>query len=298
MTKSLIVDISHHQPSSKINWSQAAKEVALMVIRVQYGSKTLDREYKNHVANCKKHGIPFAHYAYGHFVSVADAKKEAKDFLSRIDKDAKFLVLDTEGDTIESCGTKDVAEASQAFIDVCKSAGYKTGFYVSHHLYKLHGLNKVKADFLWIPRYGNNDGTPNSKPDFPCELWQYTEKGRVSWYGGFLDLNKLNGDKVLDWFLGVVKKVETIVKAPSKPLTHKVIIPNTAFWQARNLVKEYEGKGFKCQGVASKIYVKNEKPADKDPYQFVLFTDFESAKQLVIELKTRGYSKTYGTKIK
>ncbi|PAD67036.1 hypothetical protein CHH83_20945 [Bacillus sp. 7586-K] len=265
MSKSLIVDISHHQPSNKIDWEKAAREVAFFIIRVQYGSSTIDREYKNHVANCKKYGIPFGHYAYGRFVSVEDAKVEAKDFLDRIDKDAKFLVLDTENDTIDSCGPKDVAEASQAFINVCKAAGYKTGFYVSHHLYKSHGLNNVKSDFLWIPRYGTNDGTANKKPDFPCCLWQYTEKGKVSWYPNFIDLNKLNGPKTLEWFIGSIKtvdapktvvKTEVITKPSSKTTTYKVMSGDTL----SEIASKYNTTVKKLQELnnikdANKIYV-------------------------------------------
>jgi GH25 family lysozyme M1 (1,4-beta-N-acetylmuramidase) len=285
MGKNIIFDISHHQISSELDWKQAAMETAFCVIRVQYGSSVIDKEYKNHVANCKKYGIPFGHYAYGHFVSVADAKKEAQDFLSRIDKDAKFLVLDTEGDTIDSCGTKNIAEASQAFIDVCKQAGYKTGFYVSHNLYPLYGLDKVNSDFLWIPRYGDS-------PKYPCCLWQYTESGKVEWFGGTLDLNQINGDKDLDWFIGVEKKTNP------KPITHKVIVPNTSLKQASTLVAEYEKKGFKCYGHALKTYTSSQKAQPNDPYWFVIETDYETAKSLVIELKTRGYDRTYGTKIK
>lgn len=214
----MILDISHHQLSSNINWTQAAKEVKLVIIRVQYGSRKIDTEYKNHVANCKKYGIPFAHYAYGMFINEADAKVEAKDFITRADKDAKFLVLDTEKDTIKSCGTKNVAKSSQVFIDELKKAGHKTGFYVSHDLYEYHGLNKVKADFLWIPRYGKNINAPTTKPDFACELWQYTERGRVSWTKGFLDLNMLNGNRSLDWFLGKGDvKVAEVKPADNEP---------------------------------------------------------------------------------
>ena len=199
MTKNLIIDISHHQPSNRIDWAHAAKEVALMIIRVQYGSLTIDREYKKHVANCKKYGIPYAHYAYARFVNVNDAKVEAKDFLDRIDKEAKFLVLDVEELTTPK---NQIVDASQTFIDSCKGAGWKTGLYTGHHFYKPNGMDKVKADFLWIPRYGDNRGTPDAKPDYPCDLWQYTDKGRVSWYGGNLDLNQLNSSKNLEWFIG------------------------------------------------------------------------------------------------
>ncbi|MGE8207696.1 GH25 family lysozyme [Heyndrickxia sp. NPDC080065] len=214
----VIMDISHHQISSKIDWAKAAKEVDLCIIRVQYGSNLIDREYKNHVANCKKYGIPFGHYAYGMFVSVADAIKEAKDFMARADMDALFLALDVEGDTIKSCGTKDLAKASQAFIDELIKAGHKTGFYVSHELYKKYSLDKVKADFLWIPRYGKDNGKPDKKPDYPCCLWQYSQYCKVNWYGGNLDLNLLNGDKDLEWFVGKSPSLPCAKKPQDKPI--------------------------------------------------------------------------------
>lgn len=256
MAKTLIVDVSHHQPSNKIDWKKAAAEVAFFIIRVQYGSSTIDRQYKEHVANCKKYGIPFGHYAYGLFVSIDDAKVEARDFLNRIDKDAKFLVLDTENDTIDSCGSKDVAAASQAFIDVCKAAGYKTGFYVSHHLYKSHGLNNVKSDFLWIPRYGTNDGTANKKPDFPCELWQYTERGKVSWYPNFIDLNKLNGSKTIDWFIGSTKTVA----APKQQVKSEVVKKPSGNSFIRKF-QEWLNKTYKYNLVVDGIYGPKTKKA-------------------------------------
>ena len=88
-----------------------------------------------------------------------------------------------------------------------------------------------------------------------------------------------------------------LVKNPSTT-PYKVIIPNTAFWQAKNLVIEFEQRGLKCYGVALRKYGQNEKPVDKDPYQFVIETDLETAKWLVIELKTRGYDRTFGQEIK
>ncbi|WP_066055614.1 N-acetylmuramoyl-L-alanine amidase family protein [Robertmurraya korlensis] len=87
------------------------------------------------------------------------------------------------------------------------------------------------------------------------------------------------------------------LQVQSQSTPYKVIIPNLAFWQARALVAEFEQRGFRAQGVALKIYGPNERAAAGDPYMLVIDTDFENAKQLVIELKTRGYSRTYGEKI-
>lgn len=215
-----IIDISEHQ--GVIDFAKLKNEVDLVIIRVQYGSQKIDKRYKEYVAECKKYGIPFGHYAYACFVSVEDAKVEAKDFLQRADKDAKFLVVDVEEVTTKN--PADLVPATQAFIDYLKQAGVqKVGLYTGHHFYKQYGMNKVKADFLWIPRYGKNDGTPNEKPDFPCDIWQYTDKGKIAGIKGYVDLNMLIGSKPLEYFTGkdTVKQQSLSKLAPAPKPTPK-----------------------------------------------------------------------------
>ncbi|SHM83446.1 Lyzozyme M1 (1,4-beta-N-acetylmuramidase), GH25 family [Bacillus sp. bc15] len=198
-----IVDISKW--NNKMNWAVAAPQIELAICRVQYGSNLVDHLYNDHIANLERYGIPHAAYAYGCFVSVADAIVEAKDFLARVSSNAKFLVLDVEDDTVKSMKSKgnlnDLAKASQAFIDTCKAAGWKVGFYVAHHMYGEYNLQSVQADFIWLPRYGTNDGNPQKKPAYPCDIWQYTDNGYIDGIGK-VDINLLQGDKTLDWFTG------------------------------------------------------------------------------------------------
>lgn len=209
-----IVDLSHHQ--GNIDFSKASKEIDLAIIRVQYGSTTVDSMYREYVEGCKKYGIPFGHYAYARFVSANDAVVEAKDFLNRADKDAEFLVVDVEEVTTKNAG--DMREATQAYINYLKDHTDKpVGLYTGHHFYKPYSMDKVTADFLWIPRYGGD------KPDYACDLWQYTDKGKVSGISGYVDLNKINGAKALEYFTGKVeaKKVSKPV-AKAKATTYKV----------------------------------------------------------------------------
>ncbi|PGB64746.1 GH25 family lysozyme [Bacillus wiedmannii] len=199
-----LVDISKW--NDKINWPVAALQIELAICRVQYGSNLVDHLYNEHVTKLESYGIPHAAYAYGCFVSVADAIVEAKDFLARVNPNAKFLVLDVEDDTVKSMKSKgnlnDLAKASQAFIDTCKAAGWKVGFYVAHHMYGDYNLQSVQADFIWLPRYGTNDGKPQKKPSYPCDIWQYTDNGHIDGIGK-VDINLLQGDKGLEWFTGV-----------------------------------------------------------------------------------------------
>ncbi|WP_272513739.1 GH25 family lysozyme [Bacillus cereus] len=198
-----IVDISKW--NGNINWPVAAPKLDLAICRVQYGSNKVDEWYQRYVKKLEEYGVPHAAYAYGCYVSIDDAIVEAKDFLARVNPNAKFLVLDVEDDTVKSMKSKgnlsDLAKASQAFIDTCKAAGWKVGFYVAHHMYGDYNLQSVQADFIWLPRYGTNDGSPQKKPAYSYDIWQYTDNGYIDGIGK-VDINLLQGNKTLDWFTG------------------------------------------------------------------------------------------------
>jgi hypothetical protein len=183
-------------------------------------------------------------------------------------------VLDAEEMTVRY--PKDLIPAIQRFIDISKQAGYKTGLYTGEYFLKNYGLSVIKADFMWIAKYSNN------KPSCDYHIWQFTEKGTVPGINGGVDLNQLNSSQPVSYFTG--------------GNAYKVIIPNTAFWQAKALVEEYQQRGFQAQGVSLKVYQPNQQAADNDPYWFVIDTDYDNAKQLVIELQTKGYSLAYGEK--
>ncbi|GIN93305.1 hypothetical protein J22TS1_43560 [Siminovitchia terrae] len=75
---SKIADLSHHQGT--INWANASQELTFAILRVQDGSTVIDRQYKNYVAGAKQYGVPFGNYAFCRFVSLNDARVEARDF--------------------------------------------------------------------------------------------------------------------------------------------------------------------------------------------------------------------------
>nr|WP_236717700.1 DUF5776 domain-containing protein [Rummeliibacillus stabekisii] len=144
-------------------------------------------------------------------MSVGDAKVEARDFYSRATANGRkplFFVADVEDKTMS-----DMKAGTNAFIAELRRLGAKkVGVYVAHHLYSEFNLDYSKADFVWIPRYAN-DGVSVIKTDYPCDLQQYTDKGKIAGIAGNVDLNRLNGTKTLDWFLG-----KEDVKSVSKPV--------------------------------------------------------------------------------
>lgn len=225
MTK--IIDISHHQDPAKINYDKLAKEVDLVIIRTQFGSKTLDRYYKTHHAEFKMRGVPTAAYAWVRGVSIKDMEVEATDFYNRTkDLNPTFWFLD-----VEEKSMPDMRAGVSAYAKKLRSLGAKkVGVYIGHHLYKSFNINVSEFDAVWIPHYGSNNGQVTSKPSYACDLHQYTDKGRINGYNGALDLNRIIGNKTLEYFTGkdvkpvVVQPPKTEVKATtSKSKTYKVV---------------------------------------------------------------------------
>ena len=67
----------------------------------------------------------------------------------------------------------------------------KIVLYIANHLYDKFNLNVARPGAIWIPSYGQNDGTlANSlKPTYPYDLHQYTSKGSVNGITGNVDMS-------------------------------------------------------------------------------------------------------------
>lgn len=211
-----IIDLSHHQLPSQINYDKLAAQLDFAIIRTQYGSNLIDRHYKTHHAELRKRGVPTAAYAWVRGVSIQDMEKEAIDFYNRT-KDIKptFWFLDVEEESM-----KDMRAGVSAYLRKLKSLGAeKVGIYIAHHLYEKFNLNLAEADAVWIPHYGRNTGKVDSTPKYPCDIHQYTDKGKLTGYSGYLDLNRLMGTKPLEYFTGETKPKEEPVSTYSVHIT-------------------------------------------------------------------------------
>ena len=211
-----IGDISKYQPSKAINWPVYAKQFDLLFIRVQYGSSVADAEYPNHTANAVQHGVDFYSYAFPRFVSIDDARVEARDARKREHANSLGMVIDIETEYDSNGNPSGITKLSQsvrlegikAFVAELRAQGVnRVGAYVAHNVYEAWGIASIVDlfDFIWIPRYG-------ATPKYPCDLHQYTDSGRVDGYGGNIDLNVLVGDKSLEWFKGASE-----APAPAQP---------------------------------------------------------------------------------
>ena len=199
-----IIDVSKWQPS--INYDKFIKDTALIILRVGRrgtgGSVKIDECFIKHADALKKRGIRFGVYFYSIANTGAKAREEARSFVKWAkDYSPLFWAMDAEKKEITH-------EAIAVFADEMRKQGVKKlGCYVAHNLYQKYGYDGLRPrfDFTWIPRYGANRGTIESsiKPDFPCDMWQFTSTGKVAGISGNVDMNVITGTgKPLEWFLG------------------------------------------------------------------------------------------------
>lgn len=182
-----------------VNFSQLADVAAFVILRGQCGT-AIDTKFTEYAAACQKYGIPFGVYCYSKAMTAAEAEEEAQLFWDNTHAyHPKFYCMDAEK---EFC----TAEIIAAFAEEMRACGVKKlGCYVAHEKYAKYEFDTVRGrfDFVWIPRYGSNDGNiPNVKPNYACDLWQYTSTGSCKGVTGNCDLNVITGTgKSLSWFI-------------------------------------------------------------------------------------------------
>ena len=193
-----IIDVSEWQ--GVIDWpSVIADDVTLSIIRVQHGSAHQDLKYMENLQKCISAGGKYAVYAYFAATSTSDAQQEARDFYNRTQQVVTgkqqpiFYAIDVE--SIEMSGDVTQMRAGvEAYMSQLNALGVpdnKIVLYIANHLYDKFNLNVARPGAIWIPSYGQNDGTlANSlKPTHPYDLHQYTSKGSVNGITGNVDMS-------------------------------------------------------------------------------------------------------------
>lgn len=196
----IIIDLSEWQVPNQINYDLLAKQVAGVIVRVQYGSLHEDKHYQTHIEEFQKRQVPVAVYAWVRGTSLADMRQEARDFYQRAQRFSPvFWWLD-----VEEPSMADMRNGVEAYRQELKQLGAKkVGAYIANHLYSSFQLAVEAFEAIWLPTYGANTGQYNgSNPTATTnyQLHQYTDKGRLAGYNGFLDCNRIAQGQLTDYF--------------------------------------------------------------------------------------------------
>lgn len=197
-----IIDVSQHQGVFK--WNNYKSKISGAIIRCGYGKDMTsqdDKQFKRNVSECERLGIPFGVYLYSYAKDKLSARLEAIH-VERLIKGLNFS-LPIYYDIEEVAYAKNARENFYAFK---KQLGndYRVGLYTGEYFYNAY-LTDVSCSYLWIAKYGTNNGTEQKQPVLKdgaqYQLWQYTSKWGT---------NKIDASKVIDASIFIKYKLKSI----------------------------------------------------------------------------------------
>ena len=193
-----ICDIRHWQ--GEIDWEKARKELSLAIFRATK-DKIEDPMYLRYTSECD---IPYGAYCYLQASNAAEAREEARVFVEVANKAIKqplFYIGDIEHENQNEDNTEEICFAFLDELRILRCA--RIGLYINTR-FPYCGAALNLCDIIWMPHWGDNDGQippDDRKPKYYCDLWQYTSYGQVDGIKTRADLNILNGNKPLSWFI-------------------------------------------------------------------------------------------------
>lgn len=179
------IDVSSWQDI--INWERVKNAgIDFAILRSSF-YVTKDKTFEYNIEAAQKAGVMVGVYHYCYALTVAEAREEARYFLSLIEPyELDFpVILDFEDPSQEELGKTRLTAIAKTFLDEVKKAGYYPMLYANKHwLTNLLDMSKLSDYDLWLaewhtaPTYGGEFG-----------MWQFSSEGKVSGIRGDVDLN-------------------------------------------------------------------------------------------------------------
>lgn len=182
MTRYQLIDVSVWQ--GVIDWEKVKPNIDGVLIRCSNGASnnsTPDPQFERNATECERLGIPYGVYVFSYANNEIEAQKEAVYCLKFITgKKLSYPVFyDSEG---SGQLAKNARKCAEAFIKEIEFAGIPCGIYCNRSWYN-NNFKNFDCRYLWIAAW-NNTGA-----GVPCDIWQYSNNGRVDGISGRVDMD-------------------------------------------------------------------------------------------------------------
>lgn len=188
----MIIDVSEHQ--GVIDWERVKSHIAGAMLRAGYGKGNTDKQYLRNVSECNRLKIPCGAYWFSYAYSTEMVAAEAAALLDAVKPYRMELPLafDLEYESMVYSSMRGVAVAkplasrmATTFCQSVEDGGYYALLYANPDFLRQYYDATVTERFgVWLAAWGSK------KPDDDCQMWQYSNKGRVEGIAGDVDLNE------------------------------------------------------------------------------------------------------------
>ena len=158
-----------------------------------------------------------------HYISGGNATAEIDFFINSIKNWVGKVMICLDWEAGQNSAWGNTNYLAQCIKRVIERTGIKPMVYASASVFPWAVCKQYDCG-AWVAQYANNNATgyqdtPWNEGAYSCAIRQYTSSGRLSGYGGNLDLNKFYGDRNA-WNAYVTGgKGGTVTVEPSKPVT-------------------------------------------------------------------------------
>lgn len=214
------IDVSYCQTG--VDYKKVkASGIGAVIIRAGYGREVSqkDTQFEKHYAGAKAVGLKIGAYWFSYAESVSDAVTEAKACLACI-KGKKFdmpIYFDMEVSWQTKLGKKTLTAMCKAFCDTIEQAGYKSGSYANPNWYSNYlDYSGLRAKYsIWLAQWA-------STHSLGCDVWQYSDQGKVNGISGNVDLDVVENVAVITSSGVIVTTTEKATGITEAQLRQKV----------------------------------------------------------------------------
>lgn len=259
------VDVSKWQ--GKIDWTKVKNSgIDFAIIRIGYrgedGVIYRDANADYNIQQASAAGLPIGVYFFSTSISESEALEEALWTTEAIAgyKISYPVVYDCEGynnpnSRMYKLTATERTDNAISFLKSVKSKGYEGMFYASKsELQNIASweVKRIEADFkIWIAHYPESTYPNVQNPDYSgkYDMWQYTNRGKVSGIDG-------NCDLIVSYFVSEIKEAKDNDKTPEAakpPKTQEELIYESVNEQvtAKEVVNLREGPSTKYDTVGT-----------------------------------------------
>ena len=156
------------------------------------GGLYVDEYFLKNIRGARNAGLKVGVYFFSQAIDAREAAEEAAFVLEQIRPyEISFpVVFDWEivggaDARTYTVGRRQLCEATRAFCDTVKAAGYEPMIYFTRYLgYRKYILRELADYGFWYAEY-----EPRPRVAFDFDMWQYSDTGSVAGVDGNVDLN-------------------------------------------------------------------------------------------------------------
>lgn len=228
------IDVSHH--NGKIDWNKVKSQIDFAILKlgnIGDGNKFwIDSTFETNYNECKRLNIPIGVYVYSYTNQISNIEECAKQTLKYLDNRKLQLpvYIDMEDKEISVEGKARLTEMVFKYNEIIEKGGYWAGVYANRNWFDNYlDKNKIKARFTtWIATYVN--AVDKYKGEY--DIWQNSEKGKISGIVGNVDTNYMYRDLMSE--IGNTKATGTTQKTMSiVDLAYEVLAGKHGIGEAR-----------------------------------------------------------------